>query len=364
MLRAVALLLVCAGLFALPAAARADDLIQLNGDTPVTFGGTYSYGLLYLDGAVRLSADTSITATDVFIGPDASLQTCYDLATAGNNCTNGRSLSITASGGVAIQPGIDLRGLVGTNRAGGALVIKAARVALGGPVETAGTNAPSGGIVIDSSGLVVTQTLHAPGNNIIVHGAGGVAISGDVWSAGSDTATQQRGRAPDERRAGRHRLHGRRRERARRDLELGTRRHHGRRGRGRNRRLGHGHGRRRAHLGRSRLAARPRHGHLGGPSGRDLAHGARRPRRLRADRRLGRRLDGRLRIDGRAGQPLRHRRPLGCLGELDGRREHQRRCGRGRPRDADLRRRAQRRRDQHLRSGQPDGRHTGAARSA
>jgi hypothetical protein len=189
MLRALALLLACAGIFAVPAAAHADDLIQLNGDTPVTFAGTYSYGLLYLDGAVRLSGDTSITATDVFIGPDASLQTCYDLATAGNNCTNGRSLTITATGGVAIQPAIDLRGAVGANRAGGALVIHAARVALGGNVETAGTNAPSGGIVIDSSGLVVTQTLHAPGNNIIVHGAGGVAIGGDVWSAGSDTAT-------------------------------------------------------------------------------------------------------------------------------------------------------------------------------
>jgi hypothetical protein len=189
MLRAVALLLVCAGLFALPAAAQADDLIQLNGDLPVTLSGGVSYGLLYLDGNVRLAGDTAISATDVFIGPDAQLQTCYDLATAGNNCTNGRSLTITATGGVAIQPGIDLRGAVGPNRAGGALVIHAARVALGGPVETAGTNAPSGGIVIESPGLVVTQTLHAPGNNIIVHGVGGVAIGGDVWSAGSDTAS-------------------------------------------------------------------------------------------------------------------------------------------------------------------------------
>ena len=60
---------------------------------------------------------------------------------------------------VAIQPAIDLRGLIGPTRPGGALVIHAARVALGGNVETAGTNAPSGGIVIDSSGLVVTQTL-------------------------------------------------------------------------------------------------------------------------------------------------------------------------------------------------------------
>ncbi len=187
--RLAALMLVGAAFVGLPAIAQADDLIQLNGDLPVTLAGSSSYGLLYLDGTVRLAGDTSITATDVFIGPDASLETCYDVATAGNNCTSGRSLTITASGGVAIQPAIDLRGAVGTNRPGGALVINASRVSLGGNVETAGTNAPSGGIVITSSGLVVTQTLHAPGNNIIVSGAGGVSIGGDVWSAGSDSAT-------------------------------------------------------------------------------------------------------------------------------------------------------------------------------
>ncbi len=52
-----------------------------------------------------------------------------------------------------------------------------------------GRLATSGGIVIDSPGLVVTQTLHAPGAGIIVHGGAGVLIGGDVWSAGSDTAT-------------------------------------------------------------------------------------------------------------------------------------------------------------------------------
>ena len=125
MLRFAALLLVCAGSFAVPAAAQADDLIQLNGDPPVALGGHHNFGLLYLDGTVRLARDTSIMATDVFIGPNASVQACWDLASAGNNCTNGRSLSITASGGVAISPAIDLRGVVGTNRAGGSLIIRA-----------------------------------------------------------------------------------------------------------------------------------------------------------------------------------------------------------------------------------------------
>ena len=76
-------MLVCAGCFAAPAIAQADDIIQLNGDRPVTLQGNYNYGLLYLDGVVRLAADTSITANDVFIGPDAALQTCWDIGTAG-----------------------------------------------------------------------------------------------------------------------------------------------------------------------------------------------------------------------------------------------------------------------------------------
>jgi hypothetical protein len=186
---AVPLLLASALCIAAPAAAQADDLIQLNGDPPVTLSGGVSYGLLYLDGTVRLAGDTAITANDVFIGPDASLQTCFDAPTNDNNCVNGRSLAINASGGVAISPAIDLRGAAGPNRSGGTLVIHAARVSLGGGVETAGTSAPSGAITIDSPGLVVTQTLHAPGAGILVHGGGGVLIGGDVWSAGSDTAT-------------------------------------------------------------------------------------------------------------------------------------------------------------------------------
>ncbi|MDX6561455.1 MAG: hypothetical protein QOD65_1269, partial [Gaiellales bacterium] len=133
-LRCAALLLACAGCFAAPVAAKADDFIQLNGDPPVTLSGSASYGLLYLDGVVRLAGDTGITATDVFIGPDASLQTCFDVATNGNNCVNGRSLGISASGGVTISPAIDLRGAIGPNRGGGTLTIRAARVSLGGAV--------------------------------------------------------------------------------------------------------------------------------------------------------------------------------------------------------------------------------------
>ena len=177
---AVVLLVACVGCIAGPAVAQADDLIQLNGDPPVTFAGGYGYGLLYLDGTVRLNGDTSITATDVFIGPDAQFDGCAEVG-----CVNGHSLTINASGGVAISPAISLQGKNGTNRVGGTLVIHAARITLGGPVDTTGTLAPSGAISLDSPGLVVTQSLRAPGAGIFVHGAGGVLIGGDVTSAGA-----------------------------------------------------------------------------------------------------------------------------------------------------------------------------------
>ena len=182
--------LAAVGLVAVPA-AQADDLIQLNGDLPVTLSGQVSYGLLYLDGTVRLAGDTAITATDVFIGPDAELQTCF--VVNANDCTSGRSLAIIAAGGVAISPAIDLRGGTGANRPGGTLVINAARVSLGGEVETAGTAAASGSISINSPGLVVTQSLHAPGAAVFVHGAGGVSIGGDVVSASGDPAVMDGG---------------------------------------------------------------------------------------------------------------------------------------------------------------------------
>jgi hypothetical protein len=180
MLRLAAFLLVaCVGCIAGPAVAQADDLIQLNGDPPVTFAGGYGYGLLYLDGTVHLNGDTTLSATDVFIGPDAQFDGCAEVG-----CVNGHSLTINASGAVSISPAISLQGRNGTNRIGGSLAIHAGRVTLGGPVETAGILAPSGAISIDSPGLVVTQSLHAPGAGILVHGAGGVLIGGDVTSAG------------------------------------------------------------------------------------------------------------------------------------------------------------------------------------
>ena len=143
----LALVLACAGCFAAPAAAQADDLIQLNGDPPVTLSGGVQLRAA-LPGRRRAPRRRHVDHGDRRLHrARRAAADVLRLARAGNNCTNGRSLTINASGGVAISPAIDLRGLVGTNRSGGALVIRAARVSLGGAVETAGTAATSGGIV-------------------------------------------------------------------------------------------------------------------------------------------------------------------------------------------------------------------------
>ena len=184
---AVVLLVACAGFIAGPAVAQADDLIQLNGDPPVTLGGTPTFGLLYLDGVVRLAANTSIIATDVFIGPDAQFQGCYDRRQQLRQRPLAHDQRLGRRRHLARPSTCEARSARTAPAARSS--IRAARVSLGGGVETAGTNAQSGNISIDSPGLVVTQTLHAPGAAIVVHGGAGVAIGGDVWSAGSDTAT-------------------------------------------------------------------------------------------------------------------------------------------------------------------------------
>ena len=75
------------------------------------------YGLLYLDGAVRLNGDTSITATDVFIGPDAQFDGCAEATTA-SMATRSRSTPRAAS---PSPPPSASRAPYGTNRVGGTL---------------------------------------------------------------------------------------------------------------------------------------------------------------------------------------------------------------------------------------------------
>ena len=176
------------------AAAHADDLIQLSGDPPVTIAGNVSYGLLYLDGTVRFSGDTAITATDVFIGPDAQLLTCFDRRRRQQLRERPLDLDHRQPAASRSRPAIDLRGGVGhqshrrlARRQGRARLARrpgrhdrhprALRLdhdRLARPRRDAGAAAPPA----PASSCTATR---------------GVLIGGDVSSAGTDTATGAEG---------------------------------------------------------------------------------------------------------------------------------------------------------------------------
>ena len=71
-------------------AAHADDLLILNGDT-IALSGSHQYGLVYVDGEMRLTGDTAISAASIYIGPNATLSTCFVAGGGDNSCTSGRS---------------------------------------------------------------------------------------------------------------------------------------------------------------------------------------------------------------------------------------------------------------------------------
>ena len=183
--------------------ANAADLIQLSGEDPVRFDGTVSYDRLFLDGVVRLGSDATINATEVTIGPNAQLQLCWvDNGTANglnDTCVNGRNLAIVASGGIAIAPGIDLTGgNAAVARPGGSLVLKGSHITVGGDITTTGqTGAPSGSVQIDSTGTIFAQSITAPGSNVTVRGAGGVAVVGVSTSGDPITFVSEANRAPN-----------------------------------------------------------------------------------------------------------------------------------------------------------------------
>ena len=187
---------------ALAPIANAADLIQLSGEDPVRFDGAVSYDRLFLDGVVRLGSDAAISATEVTIGPNAQLQLCWvDNGTANglnDTCVNGRNLSITSSGGIAIAPGIDLTGgNAAVARPGGSLVLRGTHITVGGDIVTTGqTGAPSGAVTIESAGSIFTQSITAPGAPVAVRGAGGVAVVGVTTSGDPITYVSEANRAP------------------------------------------------------------------------------------------------------------------------------------------------------------------------
>ena len=86
-----------------PLAAAAGDLIILNGDTVTLSPGSYNYSFVVIDGTLRLTGNTTISASSIYFGPDAYLDTCWvpsgSSGQGGDDCTAGRSLTLNANGG-------------------------------------------------------------------------------------------------------------------------------------------------------------------------------------------------------------------------------------------------------------------------
>lgn len=173
-----------------PASAQAADLLLLQGDT-AEIGGMNNYGFVYVDGALRLSADTGITAGSVYFGPNATIDTCFvpgtGAGTGNNQCVNGRSLTINSTGPVVLTPGLDLTGGQGPIEAGGGLNISGAGVTVGGAITTSGVGgATSGPVTIASSaGLDVGATITALSAPVKLAAAGDLQVGGDISTIGT-----------------------------------------------------------------------------------------------------------------------------------------------------------------------------------
>ena len=171
-------------------AARADDLLILNGDS-ITLSGSHSYGLVYVDGAMRLSGDTSISATSIYIGPDAYVATCFVAGVGDNGCTSGRSLTLSSSGRLTVASGIDLTGATGSPQNGGNLTLSGNPVTVAGDINTAGANGGNSGVVrMTSGGALSTGGIYAPSARVILTATGSIDVDGDIDTYGTGATPQ------------------------------------------------------------------------------------------------------------------------------------------------------------------------------
>ena len=83
--------------------ASADNLLLLDGEKAV-ISGNLNYGLVYVDGELRLTGDTSITAGSIYFGPNANIEHVrrrgHGPRHRRNACTQGRSLTLSSPGPV------------------------------------------------------------------------------------------------------------------------------------------------------------------------------------------------------------------------------------------------------------------------
>ncbi len=184
--RATALLAaVWAGLLVAVSAAQADDLLILNGDS-ITLSGSHSYGFVYVDGAMRLTGDTSISASSIYFGPNAYLATCFVAGVGDNGCTAGRSLTLSSSGRLVVSSGIDLTGGTGSPQPGGNLTLSGNPVTVGGGITTAGASGgASGHVSILSGGSLATGGIYAPSAQVNLGAQGAIDVAGDIDTYGT-----------------------------------------------------------------------------------------------------------------------------------------------------------------------------------
>jgi hypothetical protein len=169
--------------------ASAADLLVLNGDPPETLSGTQQYGLVYIDGELRLTGDTTIDAASIYIGPDAEIDTCYVPGSGDGQCTGGRSLTLDSSGPLTVATGIDLESGA-TSGSGGNLSLSGTSVAVAGQIDTGGdTGFPSGSVAISSGGSIATQGIFAPGAGVSLSGPGPIFVGGQIQTQGSRAST-------------------------------------------------------------------------------------------------------------------------------------------------------------------------------
>lgn len=170
--------------------ARADDLLLLNGDS-VTLSGSHQYGFVYVDGNLRLAGDTSISASSIYLGPNAYLDTCFVATVGDNGCQNGRTLVLASTGRLTISSGIDLTGGTGSPRNGGSLSLSGNPVTVGGSINTAGQNGGgSGPVTILSSGALSTGGIYAPSAAVNLTANGAIDVGGDISTNGMSQTYQ------------------------------------------------------------------------------------------------------------------------------------------------------------------------------
>jgi hypothetical protein len=176
-------------------AASADNLLVLDGDPAVVISGNQSFGLVYVDGDLHITGDTSITAGSIYFGPHANIATC-DVEGSGpgtgtNACTSGRTLALSSPGPITINGGLNLTAGQGTIRSAGALNVSGGSVAIGGDINTAGSGGGlSGNVTISSAGGLSTGAITTPSGVVALNAAGSIDVGGNITTAGSNATAQ------------------------------------------------------------------------------------------------------------------------------------------------------------------------------